>query len=228
MSLKNGSGTTDVETGKPQDPRQDRHPGEGNLAKDSQQMQQQGKRGQDEGKQMGGTKGSSQQQGGHGDQQSQQDRDSRQGFEQGRQAGQANFTGSPSGNQPHQPKGNKQQSQQGGSQGDKQYGVNIIRRACEEPLRQIAANGGWEGSIVVNKVREGKGAFGWNGATGEYEDLVKAGVIDPTKVVRTALTNAASVASLMLTTEAIIADRPKKKEKAAGAGAGHDDMGGDF
>ena len=122
MSLKNGSGTTDVETGKPQDPRQDRHPGEGNLAKDSQQMQQQGKRGQDEGKQMGGTKGSSQQQGGHGDQQSQQDRDSRQGFEQGRQAGQANFTGSPSGNQPHQPKSNKQQSQQGGSQGGNQYG----------------------------------------------------------------------------------------------------------
>jgi len=112
--------------------------------------------------------------------------------------------------------------------GDKQYGVNIIRRACEEPLRQIAANGGFEGSIVVNKVKEGKGAFGWNGATGEYEDLVKAGVIDPTKVVRTALQNAASVAALMLTTEAIIADRPKKKSAAPSAGAGHDDMGGDF
>ena len=112
-------------------------------------------------------------------------------------------------------------------EGDKQYGVNIIRRALEEPLRQIAANGGFEGSIVVNKVKEGKGAFGWNGATGEYEDLVKAGVIDPTKVVRTALQNAASVAALMLTTEAIIADRPKKSTKGASA-PGHDDMGGDY
>ncbi|MEO6954810.1 MAG: chaperonin GroEL [Polyangia bacterium] len=112
-------------------------------------------------------------------------------------------------------------------EGDKQYGVNIIRRALEEPLRQIAANGGFEGSIVVNKVKEGKGAFGWNGATGEYEDLVKAGVIDPTKVVRTALQNAASVAALMLTTEAIIADRPKKASKHSAAPGG-DDMGGDY
>jgi chaperonin GroEL len=115
-------------------------------------------------------------------------------------------------------------------EGDRQYGVNIIRRALEEPLRQIAQNGGFEGSIVVNRVKEGKGAFGWNGATGEYEDLVKAGVIDPTKVVRTALQNAASVASLMLTTEALIAERPKKKEKSAGAGGhgGGEDFGGDY
>jgi chaperonin GroEL len=114
--------------------------------------------------------------------------------------------------------------------GDKQYGVNIIRRAIEEPLRQIAANGGQEGSVVVNRVKEGKGAFGYNAATNEFEDLVKAGVIDPTKVVRAALQNAASVASLMLTTEALVAEKPKKKEKAAGGGGGGgaEDFGGDY
>jgi chaperonin GroEL len=78
---------------------------------------------------------------------------------------------------------------------DRRYGVNIIRRAIEEPLRQIAANAGVDGSIVVEKVKNGKGAFGFNAATEEYEDLVKAGVIDPTKVVRAALQNAASVAA---------------------------------
>ncbi|MSP16765.1 MAG: chaperonin GroEL [Myxococcales bacterium] len=103
---------------------------------------------------------------------------------------------------------------------EQQFGVAIIRRAVEEPLRQIAANAGVEGSIVVNRVREGKGSFGWNAATGEYEDLVEAGVIDPTKVVRTALQNAASVAGLMLTTMALIAERPKKEEASAGGG-GH-------
>jgi len=92
---------------------------------------------------------------------------------------------------------------------DRQYGVNIIRRAVEEPLRQIARNAGVEGSIAVEKVKNGKGAFGFNAATEEYEDLVKAGVIDPAKVVRAALQNAASVASLMLTTEALIAERPR-------------------
>jgi len=92
---------------------------------------------------------------------------------------------------------------------DRRYGVKIIRRAIEEPLRQIAQNSGVEGAIVAHTVREGKGAFGYNAATGEYEDLVKAGVIDPTKVVRVALQNAASVASLMLTTEALIAELPK-------------------
>ena len=113
--------------------------------------------------------------------------------------------------------------------GDRQYGVNIIKRAIEEPMRQIAHNGGIEGSVVVNKVKEGKGSFGYNAATGEYEDLVKAGVIDPTKVVRAALQNAASVAALMLTTEALIAEKPKKKSKSdGGAGAGGDDMGGDY
>jgi len=108
---------------------------------------------------------------------------------------------------------------------DRQYGVNIIRRAAEEPLRQISANAGVDGSIVVDKVKNGKGAFGFNAATEEYEDLVKAGVIDPTKVVRAALQNAASVASLMLTTEALVAERPKKKAPAAGAG-GHGHGGG--
>jgi chaperonin GroEL len=90
---------------------------------------------------------------------------------------------------------------------DRQYGVNVLRRAIEEPLRQIALNAGVEGAIVVEKVKAGTGAFGFNAATEEYEDLVKAGVIDPTKVVRVALQNAASVAALMLTTEALIAER---------------------
>ncbi|MDZ4694101.1 MAG: chaperonin GroEL, partial [Deltaproteobacteria bacterium] len=103
---------------------------------------------------------------------------------------------------------------------DRQYGVAIIRRAAEEPMRQIAANAGLDGSIVVEKVKEGKGNYGFNAATEVYEDLVKAGVIDPAKVVRTALQNAASVAGLMLTTEALIADRPKPEPKAAGGGGG--------
>jgi chaperonin GroEL len=97
--------------------------------------------------------------------------------------------------------------------GDRQLGVNIVKRALEEPLRQIANNGGFDGSTVVAKVKEEQGTFAWgfNAATGEYEDLVHAGVIDPTKVVRTALQNAASVASLMLTTEALVAEKPKEE-----------------
>jgi chaperonin GroEL len=99
--------------------------------------------------------------------------------------------------------------------GDEQIGVNIVRRACEEPLRQIVVNSGTEGAIVVGKVRENDNPnFGYNAATDTYEDLVKAGVIDPTKVTRTALQNAASIASLMLTTEAMIADIPEKKSPA--------------
>jgi chaperonin GroEL len=111
--------------------------------------------------------------------------------------------------------------------GDQEYGVNIIRRAIEEPLRQIAQNGGDEGAVVVNKVREGKGAFGYNVATNKYEDLVLAGVIDPTKVVRVALQNAASVASLMLTTEVLIAERPKGDKDGSSLGSPGDmgDMG---
>ena len=111
--------------------------------------------------------------------------------------------------------------------GDQAYGVNIIRRAIEEPLRQIAQNGGDEGAIVVNKVREGTGAFGYNVATSTYEDLILAGVIDPTKVVRVALQNAASVASLMLTTEVLIAERPKGDTESPNDGSqgGMGDMG---
>jgi chaperonin GroEL len=91
---------------------------------------------------------------------------------------------------------------------DQRAGVSIVRRAIEEPLRWIAGNAGVEGSIVVAKVKQGRGAFGFNAATEVYEDLVEAGVIDPTKVVRAALQNAASVASLLLTTEALIAEAP--------------------
>jgi chaperonin GroEL len=98
------------------------------------------------------------------------------------------------------------------------FGAAIVRRALEEPIRQIVANGGWEGSIVVAKVREGTGAFGFNAATGQYGDLLEAGVIDPTKVSRHALQNAASVASLLLTTEAMIAERPKKGRTTADLG----------
>jgi chaperonin GroEL len=99
---------------------------------------------------------------------------------------------------------------------DRRFGVNIVRRALEEPLRQIATNAGVDGSIVASKVREREGNFGFNAATLEYEDLVESGVIDPTKVVRSALQNASSVAGLMLTTEALVAEKPKSDDKAGG------------
>jgi chaperonin GroEL len=102
---------------------------------------------------------------------------------------------------------------------DEQWGVEIVKKALEHPARRIAENAGWDGAVVVNKILEGTGAFGFNAATEVYEDLEKAGVIDPTKVERTALQNAASVASLLLTTEAMVAEKPKKK-KGGGAGAG--------
>jgi chaperonin GroEL len=102
-------------------------------------------------------------------------------------------------------------------------GVKLMRRALEEPLRRIADNAGVDGAVVVDKVKNGKGAFGFNAQTEVYEDLMKAGVIDPTKVVRVALQNAASVASLLLTTEAAVAEKPQKKK----AGAGGPDMGMD-
>ena len=107
---------------------------------------------------------------------------------------------------------------------EQQFGVKIIRRAIEEPLRQIVQNAVLEGSIVVNKVKEGKDDFGYNAATDQYGNLLSQGVIDPVKVVRTALQNAASVASLMLTTECLVAERPKGEEKGGGdshAGHGH-------
>ncbi len=108
---------------------------------------------------------------------------------------------------------------------DQTIGVNIVRRALEEPLRQIAANAGDEGSIVAQKVKEGEGDFGYNARTEEYEALMGAGVIDPTKVVRAALENASSVSGLLLTTEAVVADRPEPKG-AAGGGDHHDHGGG--
>ena len=110
-------------------------------------------------------------------------------------------------------------------EGDEKTGANIIRRALEEPLRQIVANAGEEGSVVIAKIRESKEKnFGYDAQTNEYADLVKAGVIDPTKVTRTALQNAASIASLMLTTEALVSEIPEEK-KAESAG-GHGGMGG--
>jgi chaperonin GroEL len=110
--------------------------------------------------------------------------------------------------------------------GDEQTGVNIVRRACEEPLRQIVGNSGTEGAVVVEKVNSNvEPNFGFNAQTGQYEDLVKAGVIDPTKVTRTALQNAASIASLMLTTEAMVADIPEKNPSPSGNGHGNEGMG---
>ena len=110
---------------------------------------------------------------------------------------------------------------------DEQMGIRIVRRAVEEPIRQIAINAGAEGAIIVEKVRELKGAnFGYNAATGEYEDLVKAGVIDPTKVTRTALQNAASIAGLLLTTEAVVVERPEKEDLAAAGMPAGGGMGG--
>jgi len=103
---------------------------------------------------------------------------------------------------------------------EQQPGVNIISRAIEAPLRFISENAGVEGSIVVDKVKSLKGSFGFNAATEEYEDLIKAGVIDPTKVVRTALQNAASVASLLLTTEAMIAEKPDENGGGGGGAPG--------
>jgi chaperonin GroEL len=109
-------------------------------------------------------------------------------------------------------------------EGDEQLGVNIVRRSLEDPARQIANNAGMEGSVVVEKLKEGKDAFGLNADTGTYEDLVKAGIIDPTKVVRFALQNAASVAALMLTTEAMIAEKPKEEKAMAAPGMPPEDM----
>jgi chaperonin GroEL len=109
---------------------------------------------------------------------------------------------------------------------EEQFGVNIVKRAIEEPLRHIASNAGTEGAIVLDKVRNGKGAFGYNAASEEYEDLLKAGIIDPTKVVRTALQNAASVASLLLTTEAMIAEKPEDRPAPAMPPGGMGGMGG--
>ncbi|MGE0823519.1 MAG: chaperonin GroEL [Candidatus Binatia bacterium] len=111
------------------------------------------------------------------------------------------------------------------------HGVAIVRRAIEEPLRQIAQNAGLEGAVVISKVREGKDDYGLNAATEAFENLLKAGILDSTKVVRSALQNAASVAGLMLTTEAAVADKPEKKKPVGGDHHGHshdDDFGDDY
>ncbi|MBS1760327.1 MAG: chaperonin GroEL [Bacteroidetes bacterium] len=111
-----------------------------------------------------------------------------------------------------------------GANEDETTGAAIVRRALEEPLRQIVANAGVEGSIVVNKVKEGKADFGFNARTEVYENMLKAGIIDPTKVARVALENAASIAGMLLTTECVVADKPKKEEAPHSHGA--PDMGG--
>jgi chaperonin GroEL len=110
-------------------------------------------------------------------------------------------------------------------EGDEAIGVNIVRRALEEPLRQIVGNAGEEGAVVVGRIRDSKDTnFGYNAQSGEFEDLIKAGVVDPTKVTRTALQNAASIASLMLTTEALVSEIPEEKKAPAMPG-GHGGMG---
>ena len=109
---------------------------------------------------------------------------------------------------------------------DEQIGVNIVKRALEEPLRQIAQNAGKEGAVIVGKVTEGKDSYGFNAATEAFEDLVAAGVIDPAKVTRYALQNAASIAGLMLTTEAMIADVQEEKGEGGGMGGMGGGMGG--
>jgi len=103
---------------------------------------------------------------------------------------------------------------------EEQAGVNIVKRVLESPMREIAENAGWEGSIVIEKVKEGKGAFGFDAGNLEYRDLIQAGIVDPAKVTRTALQNAASVAGLLLTTEAMIGEKPKKDEEAGAGGMG--------
>jgi len=112
-----------------------------------------------------------------------------------------------------------------GTNPDQDAGIKIVLRAIEEPLRMIVQNAGDEPSVVVNKVVEGKGNYGFNAASGEYGDMVEMGVLDPTKVTRFALQNAASVAGLMLTTDAMVAELPKD-EKSGGGGMGGGGMGG--
>jgi chaperonin GroEL len=114
----------------------------------------------------------------------------------------------------------------GSLDGDEATGAKIVARSLEEPLKQIAVNAGLEGGVIVEKVRSLKGANGLNAATGEYEDLVKAGVIDAAKVTRSALQNAASIAALFLTTEAVISDKPEPPAPAGGMPGGMPDMGG--
>ena len=102
---------------------------------------------------------------------------------------------------------------------DENTGIAIVRRAVEEPLRQIVSNSGLEGSIVVQKVKEGQNDYGFNARTEQYENMLEAGVIDPTKVTRIAIENAASIAGMLLTTECVIADKPRKEQTPVAPGA---------
>ena len=111
-----------------------------------------------------------------------------------------------------------------GANPDQDAGIKLVLKAIEAPLREIVINAGDEASVVVNKVLEGKGNFGYNAANGQYGDLIELGILDPTKVTRTALQNAASVAGLMLTTECMVAEAPKEETPAAPGGMGG--MGG--
>ncbi|MBF0312359.1 MAG: chaperonin GroEL [Oligoflexia bacterium] len=114
-----------------------------------------------------------------------------------------------------------------GDNEQQEFGVKIVRRACEEPLRQISGNAGLEGSVVVNSVKEAnKPSYGYNALINKFEDLVQAGIVDPTKVVRSALQNAASIAGMMLTTEALVGDAPRKKDDMPSMPGGHGGMGG--
>ena len=114
---------------------------------------------------------------------------------------------------------------------DIQTGINIIKRAIEEPVKQIAENAGVDGAVILERINAGRGKtenFGFNAVTGKFEDLVKAGIVDPTKVVRTALQNAASVAALLLTAEVLVTDLPEKKAAGGPAGMPPGMPGGDF
>jgi len=112
--------------------------------------------------------------------------------------------------------------------GDRKFGVDIVRRAVQEPTRAIAENGGLDGPVIVHRILEGEGGFGFNAQTEEYGDMFEMGIIDPVKVVRCALQNAASVAGMMLTTEALVCEKPKKKTAGprGGGGGGMGGMGG--
>ena len=109
---------------------------------------------------------------------------------------------------------------------DQNHGIEIALRSMEAPLREIVTNAGEEPSVILNKVKEGTGNFGYNAATGEFVDMVESGILDPTKVTRTALQNAASIAGLMITTEAMVAEAPKKDEPAMPGAGGMGGMGG--
>jgi chaperonin GroEL len=113
-----------------------------------------------------------------------------------------------------------------GANPDQEAGIKLVMRAIEEPMRQIVANAGDEPSVVLNKVLEGKGNYGYNAANGQYGDMIEMGILDPTKVTRTALQNAASVAGLLLTTECMVADAPKDEAAAPPMGGGMGGMGG--